>query len=326
MGIGMRLWISSCRRPGTGPSNLRRLHQDDHHGPNEYRGVRLDGSVFHIEVNSGLVNGIDGRPAKMVFIVRDIPSAGRRSPKAELDSRNLQMQKAESLRRMAGAIAHHSNNQLQAVMGNLDLLGQTGQGPHLEQRVTLAKQAVERAATVNRLMLVYLGQTPGEQEPRFLAEVCRGTLPAMQVALPGNAALEIDLPAPGPVINAAEFLIREVLTNLAANAREALDGAQGTIRLALTTCPAATSPWPTASPSPGSPRPRPTPVWRWRTPGAASRMRTGEDLDPFFSTKFIGRGMGLSVVLGIVQAHGGAVTVQSAPGRGTTFRVYLPEC
>ena len=91
-------------------------------GPTEYRGLRKDGSTFDIEVNSEFIRDAEGSPTGMVVIVRDITERKQAEAEREkLEAQNRQLQKAESLGRMAGAIAHHFNNQLGAVIGNLDL-------------------------------------------------------------------------------------------------------------------------------------------------------------------------------------------------------------
>jgi len=256
--------------------------------------------------------------------------AMRRKAEAEraaLADKSRQLEKAESLGRMAGAIAHHFNNQLQAVMSNLELIKRGPQGSGLEPRLDRAKQAVDRAALMSRLMLVYLGQAPGSQVPRFLAGICREAWPDLQAGLPAAVTLEADLPDPGPVISAAAALIQEALGNLVTNAWEALDGAPGSIGLELTTCPAAEVP--TAHRFPINWQPQ-APFYACLAVADTGCGISEADLekvfDPFFSTKFTGRGLGLPVVLGIVQAHGGAVAVASRPGQGTVVRAYFPEC
>jgi len=245
--------------------------------------------------------------------------------RAKLEALNRQTQKTESLTRMGGAIAHHFNNRLQSVMANLELIGELPRGADRTQPLARAKQATEKAAEVSRLMLLYLGQTSLERQPRFLSEVCCGCLPLIQSTLPNNLIFETDCPFPGSVINANADQIQHVLLHLITNAQEAIGENTGCIRLRLYTCPAAEIP--TAHRFPIG--------WQPQSPDFACLEVTdtgcgiaGPDLetlfDPFFSTKFVGRGLGLPVVLGIVQAHGGAVTVESTQGQGTAFRVYWP--
>jgi len=307
-------------------SNLRLMNQGSHQRPNEYRGVRKDRSTFNIEVNSGFIRGAKGQPSKMVFIVRDITERKKvESEKAALEAKNRQLQKAESLGRMAGAIAHHFNNQLQSVMANLDLLSGSPEGVDLNSCLIKAKQASEQAAEVSRLMLSYLGQSSREQEIRLLSELCHDSLPLIQNTLPSNVALETDFPSPGPVISANANQIQQVLVNLVTNAWEAMDDARGNIRLRIKICPAADIPSTHRFPI----------GWQPQGPDYACLevMDTGcgiaeEDIeklfDPFYSTRFTGRGLGLSVVLGIARGHGGVVTVKSQRDRGSTFRIYFP--
>ena len=149
-------------------------------GPTEYRGLRKDGSTFDIEVNSEFIRDAEGSPTGMVVIVRDITE--RKQAEAErgkLEAQNRQLQKAESLGRMAGAIAHHFNNQLRAVMGNLEMamMELAPGGESSRKSLTEAMKASNKAAEVSGLMLTYLGQTPGKREPLDLSEACRRSLP-----------------------------------------------------------------------------------------------------------------------------------------------------
>jgi len=147
--------------------------------------------------------------------------------KADLDAQNQQLQKAESLGRMAGAIAHHFNNQLHAVVANLELLGQPLADTDASRFLARAKQATERAVAMSSLMLAYLGQTSREQEPCDLAELCQSGLADFQARLPENVALNVAFPQPGPIVRVNADQIRQILSNLATNALEALGPAGG---------------------------------------------------------------------------------------------------
>ena len=289
-------------------------------GSTEYRGLRHDGSTFDIEVNSEIIRDVEGRPTGMVFIARDITA------RKQMEATTRQLQKSESLGRMAGAIAHRFNNLLGAVVANLELAEvELAEGVPPHRRITEAMRASQQAAEVSGQMLTYLGQSFDVREPLDLAESCRGILSILRVVVPAHVDLETDLPSPGPVISVNANEIQQVVTNLVANAQEAGGEGPGTIHLRVHGV--ATTEIPTLHRFPRDWNPQ-NPAYAClevRDAGCGIERDDIEKLfDPFFSTKFTGRGMGLAVVLGIAKAHGGGVTVGSAPGRGSVFRVFFP--
>ncbi|MFH0995037.1 MAG: response regulator [Pseudomonadota bacterium] len=246
--------------------------------------------------------------------------------RVEIEAQNRQLQKAESLGRMAGAIAHHFNNQLQAVMGNLEMaMDDLPRGDNPIEILREAMQAARKASEVSRLMLTYLGQTTAKREPLDLSELCRRNLPLLCATLPNDVILETDLPSPGPAILANENQIRQVLTNLVSNAREAIHAAGSTIRLVVGPVSAVEIPESPRFPIGWLPQDTVYACLEVSDTGCGIPAADIEKIfDPFYTSNFTGRGLGLPVVQGIVRAHGGTVTVESEPGRGSIFRVFLP--
>jgi signal transduction histidine kinase len=246
--------------------------------------------------------------------------------RAELEAQNRQLQKAESLGRMAGAIAHHFNNQLQAVMGNLEMaMDDLQRGDNPIEILNEAMQAARRASEVSSLMLTYLGQTTAKREPLDLSEICRRNLPLLFATLPNDVILETEMSSPGPAILANENQIRQVLTNLVGNAQEAIAAAGRIIHLLIKPVSAADIPASHRFPIGWLPQDTDYACIEVSDTGCGIPAADIEKIfDPFFTSKFTGRGLGLPVVLGIVRANGGAVTVESEPGRGSIFRVFLP--
>ena len=296
-------------------------------GPIEHRIRRKDGAVRWVVNTPVPQRDFSGTMISYDGLIRDITQRKRaEEEKAKLEALNRQLQKTESMGRMAGAIAHHFNNQLQAVMGNLEMaMDDLPLGDNPIDSLVSAMQAARKAAEVSALMLTYLGQTPGKHEPIDLSEACRRSLPMLRAAMPKGQVLEAELPSPGPAISAISDQIQQVLTNLATNAWEAVKTDSSTIHLNVRTVYAEAI---AASPRfPVDWQPR-DPVYACLEVADAGCGITEKDLDkifdPFFSTKFTGRGLGLPIVLGIVRTHHGAVTVESEPGRGSVFRVFLP--
>jgi PAS domain S-box-containing protein len=246
--------------------------------------------------------------------------------KAQLEIKNRNLQKAESLGQMAGAIAHHFNNQLGVVMGNLEMAIDDQPAESTTRGFLVsAMQGARKAAEVSGLMLSYLGQKAGARQSQDLAEICRQSLLLMQTLIPEELNFTVDMPSHGPYIRANAGQIQQVVTNLVTNALEAVGEHQGTVALTVTTVEKAEIPagyrfpldWQTGDCEYAC-------LAVADTGGGIATTDIDKIFDPFYSSKFTGRGLGLPVVLGIVKAHGGAVTVASSKGQGSTFRVFLP--
>ena len=252
----------------------------------------------------------------------------RRAEAAKLaaEARSRRLQKNESLRRMAGAIAHNFNNQLQALLGNLELAAHAVHSREDPSQVlSEAIAATQAAAKLSRLMLTYLGQIHVQGRSLDLADVCRRALPEVQDKLPAQVRLEIDLPDPGPFVLTHPPHIRQILEQVLANAGEAIGNAPGTLRLRVGTVAAADIPANRRHPPDWQPDAPVYAVLEVADTGPGIPEANLEKIfDPFFSTRFIGRGMGLSVVLGLVRAHGGGIAIDSHVDRGTVLRIYFP--
>jgi PAS domain S-box-containing protein len=292
----------------------------------ELRVLKKDAAPFWVRVEATMARDADGASVCRAVVSDIAERKFEEEEKAKLETQNRQLQKAEGLGRMAGAIAHHFNNHLTAVMGNLELaIGDLPPGAGPAGKLTDALQAAHEAAEVSKLMLTYLGQTQARHEPLDLSEVCRRSLPMLRAAMPKGMVLDADLPSPGPAIGADANQIQQVLTNLVTNAWEAGGDGRSAVHLTVKTVPPADiSAW-RRFPIDWWPRDNAYACLEVVDAGSGIADKDIEKLfDPFFSSKFTGRGLGLSVVLGIVRAHEGAVTVESEPGRGSAFRVFLP--
>ena len=245
----------------------------------------------------------------------------------KLEAQNRQLQKAESLDRMAGAIAHHFNNQLCVVIGNLELamMNKLSGTSGLDKFLTAAMKSADKAAEMSGLMLTYLGQTYNEQDPLDLSGTCRLSLRILGAATPKNVVINNDLPSPGPTVEANENQIKQVLTNLVTNAWEAMGDGRGAIHLTVKTVSPADIPASHRFPVEWKPQENDYACLEVADTGCGIADKDIDKLfDPFYSSKFTGRGLGLPVVLGFVRAHSGVVTVESESGKGSIFKVFLP--
>ena len=254
-----------------------------------------------------------------------LESARADEERVRLEFRLRQAEKAESLGRMAGAIAHQLNNKLTGVMGSLELaLNEVAAGGDPRVEISHAQVAARQASRIGQQMLAYLGHGSRGRQDLDIVALCRDAIQEVELSLRAEILLRTVFPHRPLIVRGSSADIHQLLTNLATNAVEAIVR-EGEIVVAVREMPAneiVRSSLLHCDWIPGS-----------RTYACLEVSDTGWGMDaevlknafdPFFTTKFTGRGLGLPVVHGVVRAHDGALEVNSSPGVGTTVRVFLP--
>ncbi len=299
---------------------IQRLESLQTKGSVDFETVIKDknGNDRYVEVKAVLMN-LPNQPAIM-NISRDI------TERKQAEAKILYLQKTESLGRMAGAIAHHFNNQLSVVMGNLELvLDDLPNDSENRENLSQAFEAASKAADQSRQMLRYLGHVSGNQTTIDMSRTCRQTLPLLQSTVTTDVTLNVNFPDSGPFIHADAGQIQQVLTNLFTNARESISDNQGSINLSIQTVSHENISKSNRFPLDWHPKAISYACLEISDTGPGiSNENILKIFDPFYTTKFTGRGMGLSVTMGILKTHNGCITVESEPESGCFFRVYLP--
>jgi signal transduction histidine kinase/ActR/RegA family two-component response regulator len=240
-----------------------------------------------------------------------------------LETRLAQAHRLEALGTLAGGIAHEFNNVLGAILGygEMALAALRGQGPaqrYLQQVMTAGR----RAQAIIDQVLAFGRRSERRHHPVRVQPIVSDALDLLRPSLPGTITLRPQLDAQGATVRGDPTRLQQVLINLATNAAQAMQGG-GTIDIALDIVDLARE----RAISHGG-----LPAGRYARLAVSD---TGEGMDagvmarifePFFTTKAApqGTGLGLPTVHGIVAQHGGALDVQSKPGKGSTFEVYLP--
>jgi PAS domain S-box-containing protein len=312
---------------------MDRYFQDQVLGKNqqfdkEYRIIRQsDGQTRWVHGLGSLTYTPEGSPISMIGVIQDITDRKQlEAEKTRVEAQYQQIQKAESLNRMAGAVAHNFNNQLQALLGNLELaMSSLPLESPVNENLSEAMMAGRKAAELSGQMLTYLGHIPGKNVPLNLSDACRQQLPTLRSTLPKEVELLDNLPAGGPTITANLNQIRQILGNLITNAWESFDSNRGTIHLSVKTVPRAQIITSHRFPMNWHPHQDDYACLEIKDSGCGITAKDIENIfDPFFTSKFTGRGLGLPVTLGIVRSYGGGITVDSTKGLGTTFCIFFP--
>jgi signal transduction histidine kinase len=224
---------------------------------------------------------------------------------------------------LAGGVAHDFNNILAVILGNTDLaLASLDEPAITREALEDVRSAALRAAELARQMLVYAGKAESRHELVALGPLTDDTVKLLRGSVGATSLRCIHDPALPPV-DADPTRIRQVVMNLVINASDAIGGEPGSIRVATYPVHAEEPWWGGAHLVPLEPGGdfvclEVADTGCGMEPSVLSRI-----FDPFFSTKFPGRGLGLATTIGIVRSQGGGIRVTSEPGQGTRFRVYF---
>jgi len=255
--------------------------------------------------------------------------ARRAAAASEAQSRHVQ--KLESIGVLAGGIAHDFNNLLHVVLGNADIaLSNLTSGSPAREPLEEVVRATLRAADLTRQLLAYSGKGAFVVRHLDLSAEVREMATLLRTSISKQATLAWELDPHLPSVNADPTQVRQIVMNLITNASDALGEGGGTITLRT----GVTRLEDLEQQHFGAPPHGEDPPDKSRGPfvyleigdtGAGMGPDTlSRIFDPFFSTKFSGRGLGLAAVMGIVRSHSGLIRIRTEPGKGTAFRVLFP--
>ena len=289
-----------------------------------FRVRHRDGSWRWLQGGGMSYQAADGQ-SRVVCVCRDVTREILAvEERRRLDEWIQQTRKFESLGVLAGGIAHDFNNLLTPILGeaNLALLDFPEYAP-LRTRLERICSAAQRAAALTGEMLHYAGLSTLELRSVELSGLAEGMLHLLESTSAGRARVVLELERGLPAVAGDPARLAQVLRNLVANASEASPEG-GTVVLRTGACDLDRAALSRCFFGQALAEGRYVRI-EVKDAGPGMDAETRERLfDPFFSTKFTGRGLGLAAVLGIVRGHGGAIEVQSAPGRGTRVSVLLP--
>ncbi len=274
---------------------------------------------WYRSINTPFLRDANGRMVQMLGVSIDMTDL-KRSEEALRRSEKL-----EGIGLLAGGLAHDFGNLLTPILGHAELiLRKLPEDSPLRSRVETIKTATERAGELVHQLLVVSGRGAFEPRPVDLGDLIAEAAALLEPVLPSDVTLETEIAPQLPPVAGDSSQIRQVIMNLVGNARDALADRGGTI--VVRALPVDVD---EAQASVLELREKvelgPAVLLEVEDDGpgmdAATRARL---LEPFFTTKKSGRGLGLASVVGIVRRHRGGLAVDSNPGRGTIFRILLP--
>ncbi|WP_457576125.1 hybrid sensor histidine kinase/response regulator [Desulfomarina sp.] len=284
-----------------------------------------DGHVV-IGLMSARIIDIDETPC-VLSVARNITERVRaREKKIAFEKQMLQAQKLESLGVLAGGIAHDFNNILTAVIGHCELAQQrlSAESPAMEN-LRQINIAAGRAADLANQMLAYSGKGKFVIEPLNISRIIEEMAHILSVSVSKKAIVRYDLARDLPSVEADATQMRQIIMNLVINGSDAIGDENGVIAIStgIMECDRSylRNVQLEADLSPGR-----YVFFEVADTGCGMTSETMQRIfEPFFSTKFTGRGLGMAAVLGIVRSHGGAIKIYSEVNKGSTFKVLLPS-
>ena len=278
--------------------------------------VTKDGREFPTRMSNTLIHDEDDNPVGVIAIAHDI------SAERKLEEGLRQAQKMEAVGTLAGGIAHEFNNILYAIIGFADLIEST-LAPEHESKEFIAElqKAAERARKLVARILAFSSGEAGDNQPFSVVKEVTEALELLKSTTPSSIQVVDRLLAKSELIWGDAFKFRQAFINVCTNAIQAMDNG-GELEIFLDKCTLSDSCDEVSELQPGA-----------YVKLSVSDSGPGMDFetkrrifDPFFTTKDVGKGsgLGLSTVHGNIKSMKGAVTVDSKPGKGSSFHIYLP--
>ncbi|MGE0681257.1 MAG: ATP-binding protein [Candidatus Binatia bacterium] len=262
---------------------------------------------------------------RSVFVFRDITDRKKiEEEQLHLQERDFQNKKLQSLGRLAGGVAHEFNNLLTPILGFTELsLSDVSETSETHQNLQEVLKAGKRAKALVQQILVFSRLQPQERQAVAVHAIAEKTLPLLHSLLPTTIELRYTNTSVTSLVKADQDQLQQVLMHLSMNAKDAMMDKGGVLEIFLTESmidEALVQRYPNLTAG------LHVQLTVRDSGGGIPAIVLPRIFDPFFTTKSVGdgSGLGLSIVHGIVTGHGGVITVDSVPGDGSTFTVYLP--
>jgi len=281
----------------------------------EYRIARPDGEE---RVIRSIVDGIRNDEGALVRIVgasQDVTDVRRAQEEA------FARQKLETVGTLANGIAHDFNNLLSAVIAQAELaFSELDSGENPEEELYAIRDVAMRGSEIVRELMIYAGTESEAPVLLNISQVVEEMLKLLKVSVSKHAMIVTDLASQLPAVLASSARISQLVMNLTMNASDAIGDQDGVIRITTRRAPQEGS----LSKENSLPEGEYVQLEVSDTGCGMSPETKAKALEPFFSTKCPGRGLGLAVVDGIVRRLGGSIQIESQPGDGTAIRISLP--
>jgi PAS domain S-box-containing protein len=281
--------------------------------PYEKEFIRKDGSRVPILIGAAT---FEDNPEDGVAFVLDL------TERKKLEKQFLRAQRMESIGTLAGGIAHDLNNILSPIMMSIDVLAHTAKDPEAKSLLATIEVSARRGADIVRQVLSFARGIEGERvevQPQYLLKDLEKII---KDTFPKNIELQFSVTSETHTILGDPTQVQQILLNLCVNARDAMpDG--GTLSIAMEDCVLDEQ---YVAKNIQAEAGRFVKITVTDTGTGVPLDLQDKIFEPFFTTKELnhGTGLGLSTVMAIVKSHKGIINLYSEPGRGTTFRVYLP--
>ncbi len=310
--------------PGVVPNYWDTL-KENRHMTFETTHYAKDGHEIPVEVS---INYLEfGDQEINCSFARDISERKKaEQEKGEQQQKLEHVQRLESLGVLAGGIAHDFNNLLTVIMGHSSLLRRkVSPSDDTAESLQAIEETSHKAADLCKQMLAYAGKGKFVVQPVNLSELVGEMARLLEVTIANSSVLRYDLDPNLPAVEADIAQMQQVIMNLVINASEAIEGQNGLIVVASGVMQADNDYLQSVYIEERALQPGRY-VWlEVSDTGCGMDDETMARLfEPFYTTKFTGRGLGMSATLGIVRGHDGAIKVYSEPGKGTAFKVLIP--